>query len=172
MKKKLKKRSTAAKYLRLSWDEYFLSIKAVVAGRATCDRGRSGCLIVRDKRIIATGYVGSPIGAPHCDDVGHEFQNVTHADGSVSKHCVRTIHAEMNAVAQAARIGIALEGASLYCKMTPCYTCAKMIVNAGIKRVVARKDYHAGEQSKALFKQSGLQFEIVESTMEEYPDQK
>ncbi len=160
------------KHPRLSWDEYFLSIKAMVAGRATCDRGRSGCLIVKDKRILATGYVGSPIGAAHCDDVGHELQDVIHADGTVSKHCVRTIHAEMNAIAQAARIGIALEGATLYCKMTPCYTCAKSIINSGILRVVARKDYHAGGRTKEIFKDAGVQFELVNDEIEQYTHQK
>lgn len=157
---------------RPSWDEYFLGIKAMVAGRATCDRGRSGCVIVKDKHILTTGYVGSPIGIAHCDEIGHEMNDVVHPNGTVTKHCVRTIHAEMNAIVQAARLGIPLDGATLYCKMTPCYTCAKLIINAGIVRVVARRDYHAAAQSKELFKKCGIDFSIVEGKMEEYPGQR
>lgn len=172
MKSKNKAKKQASINKRPSWDNYFLSIKAMVATRATCDRGRSGCLIVKDKRILATGYVGSPIGAEHCDDVGHELQDVVHSDGTVSKHCVRTVHAEMNAITQAARIGVALEGATLYCKMTPCYACAKNIINAGIVRVVARNDYHAGERSKEIFKEAGVEFVLVNKVVELYTGQK
>jgi dCMP deaminase len=156
------------KYVRPSWDEYFLEIMKMVGGRATCDRGRSGCVIVRDKRILSTGYVGSPAGTVHCDDVGHEMHTVRHADGTESKHCIRTAHAEQNAIAQAARVGVALEGGELYCHMTPCYVCAKMIINAGIKRVVCNKDYHAGERSKEIFKEAGVEYVLVNSEVEEY----
>jgi len=104
---------------RPSWDEYFLRLADTVASRATCDRGRSGCVIVKDRQILVTGYVGSPRGLPHCDDVGHLFKKVIHEDGSVTQHCVRTVHAEQNAITQAARRGIALEGSTLYCRMTP-----------------------------------------------------
>jgi len=142
-----------------------------VANRATCDRGKSGALIVKDKRILATGYVGSPIGLPHCDDVGHEFKETIHADGHVSKHCVRTIHAEQNAICQAAKYGIAINGATLYCQMTPCYVCAKMIINVGIKRVVAKNDYHDGVDSRRIFKEAGIDFEILSDTFEKYADQ-
>jgi dCMP deaminase len=157
---------------RPSWDEYFLAVKSMVAGRATCDRGKSGCLIVKEKRILTTGYVGSPMGAPHCDDVGHELNDVIHPDGTASKHCVRTIHAEMNAILQAARIGIPLEGATLYCKMTPCYTCAKNIINAGIKKVIARYDYHQGARSKQIFKDAGIEFVLWNEETVGYDNQK
>ena len=90
----------------------------MVGTRGTCDRGRSGCVIVRDKRIISTGYVGSPVGIVHCDDVGHEMHTVTHENGKVSRHCIRTAHAEQNAIAQAARVGTALAGSTIYCNMT------------------------------------------------------
>lgn len=142
-----------------------------VGGRGTCDRGRSGAVIVKDRRIIATGYVGSPIGLPHCDDVGHELKDTVHEDGHASRHCVRTNHAEQNAICQAARFGTSIEGGTLYCKMIPCYTCAKMIINVGIKRVVAQKNYHAGEDSQRVFKEAGIQFDILDGTLEEYPDQ-
>jgi dCMP deaminase len=155
---------------RPSWDEYFLDIMRMVGTRSTCDRGRSGAVIVKDNRILSTGYVGAPAGVAHCDDVGHEMHTVTHSDGSQSRHCIRTAHAEQNAIVQAARVGVALEGSTLYCNMTPCYTCAKMIVNAGIVRVVAAKDYHAGARSKEIFEEAGVAFELVDEATEMYED--
>jgi len=101
-------------YIRPLWDEYFMNIMQAVSTRATCDRGRSGCVIVRDKHILTTGYVGSPPGLPHCDEVGHQMKTTIHEDGHQTQHCVRTIHAEMNAIVQAARIGVSLDGATLY----------------------------------------------------------
>jgi len=159
------------KYKRPSWDEYFMGIVKATSSRGTCDRGRSGCLIAKDKRIVSTGYVGAPIGLPHCDDAGHEMHTVTHADGHSSRHCIRTTHAELNAICQAARVGVAVEGSTLYCKMTPCYTCAKMIVNAGIKRVVCEQDYHAGTRSKEVFKEAGIKYDLLSSKMTAYDDQ-
>lgn len=156
------------KYVRPSWDEYFLNLVEIVGTRGTCDRGRSGCVIVKDKRILSTGYVGSPIGTKHCDEEGHEMHTVVHADGKETKHCIRTSHAEVNAIANAARFGVALEGAILYCHMTPCYVCAKMIINAGIKRVVCNKDYHAGERSKDIFKEAGIDYTLVNEEMQVY----
>jgi len=85
--------SAEEKYIRPSWDEYFMKITEMVGSRGSCDRGRAGCVITRDRRIVATGYVGSPIGLPHCDEVGHEMHTVTHEDGSTSRHCIRTTHA-------------------------------------------------------------------------------
>jgi len=156
---------------RPSWDEYFLEVMEAIAKRATCDRGRSGCVVARDKRIVATGYVGSPSRAAHCDEVGHELCNTVDADGTVSTHCIRTAHAEQNAIAHAARIGSPLEGATLYCKMTPCYSCAKMIINAGIVRVVALNDYHAGQRTKEIFKESGVKFELINKKIQKYSKQ-
>jgi dCMP deaminase len=156
---------------RPTWDEYFFQICEAVAERATCDRGRSGAVIVKNKRILSTGYVGSPMGTKHCDEVGHEMKDTVHQDGHVSQHCVRTSHAEQNAIVQAARFGIAIDGSTLYCKMTPCYTCAKMIINSGILRVVVEKDYHAGQDSRRIFQEAGIQFEILDDTLEEYADQ-
>jgi len=158
-------------YQRPSWDEYFMKIAQMIGSRGTCDRGRAGCVITNDKRIVATGYVGSPIGLVHCDDVGHEMHTVTNEDGSTSRHCIRTTHAEQNAICEAARRGIALENSTLYCKMTPCYTCAKMIINTGIKRIVCAQDYHAGARSKEIFKEAGVEFYLLSETMTEYTDQ-
>lgn len=157
---------------RPSWDEYFLGIVREVAKRATCDRGKCGCVVVKDRRILATGYVGAPSGLPHCDDVGHMLRDVIYPDGSISKHCVRTTHAEQNAVCQAARFGISLLGATLYCTMEPCFACAKMIVNAGIKRVVCEKKYHAGADTRNLFKEADIKFDVLSDDVEEYKGQK
>ncbi len=159
-------------YARPSWDEYFIKIMEMVGSRGSCDRGRSGCVITRDRRIISTGYVGSPVGLPHCDEVGHEMHTVIHEDGTQTRHCIRTAHAEQNAICEAARMGIALEGSTLYCKMTPCYTCAKMIINAGIKRVVCAQDYHASARSKEIFKEAGLDFFLLSEDMTTYSDMK
>lgn len=153
---------------RPSWDEYFISIAELVGSRGTCSRGRSGCVVAKDKRILVTGYVGSPVGLPHCDDVGHEMHKVTNEDGTVSEHCVRTAHAEQNAIAQAAKIGVSLEGGTLYCHMTPCYVCAKILINAGVKKVIALKDYHQSKRTKEVFEQSGIKFQILNSEVEDY----
>jgi len=159
-------------YVRPSWDEYFMKITEMVGSRGSCDRGRAGCVITRDKRIIATGYAGSPIGLAHCDEVGHEMHTVTHADGSTSRHCIRTTHAEQNAICEAARMGISINGGTLYCKMTPCYTCAKMIINAGIKKVVCAQDYHAGSRSKEIFQEAGIEFKLLSEEVTKYKDMK
>lgn len=158
-------------YIRPEPDEYFLEIARVVGKRGTCDRGRIGVVIVKDKRILATGYVGSPIGQPHCDEVGHEMHKVTHEDGSVSQHCVRTSHGELNAICNAARYGVAIDGATIYGKFEPCYTCAKVIVNAGIKRVVCEKQYHAASETRELFKSSGVELVVVTPEVESWPNQ-
>jgi dCMP deaminase len=157
--------------LRPSWDEYFLEISRTVATRATCDRGRSGCVIVKDRQILVTGYVGAPRGLPHCDDVGHQMKKMVHEDGSVTQHCVRTVHAEQNAITQAARLGISIENANLYCKMTPCRTCAMLIINCGISRVVCEKKYHAGGESEEMFKVAGIKLEFIEEVVEKYDNQ-
>lgn len=159
------------KYHRPSWDEYFMELTNAAAKRATCDRGRSGCVIVRNKHVLVTGYVGSPLGLPHCDDVGHLMKKVHHDDGRVTQHCVRTVHAEQNAICQAARLGIALENGTLYCKMTPCRTCAMLIINCGIKRVVCERKYHAGGESEEMFKQAGVILDFIYDEVEKYDNQ-
>ena len=156
---------------RPSWDEYFMEVCRAIAKRATCDRGRSGCVIARDNQLLVTGYVGAPRGLPHCDDVGHQFKKVQHEDGSVSQHCVRTVHAEQNAICQAAKSGISIDGATLYCKMTPCRTCAMLIINCGIKRVIAEKRYHDSADSIQMFKQAGVELEHLSDNVEEYQGQ-
>jgi dCMP deaminase len=159
------------KDVRPTWDEYFMELAMAVAKRATCDRGRSGCVITRDKQILVTGYVGSPRGLPHCDEVGHLMKKMEHEDGRVSQHCVRTVHAEQNAICQAARLGISLNGSTLYCRMTPCRTCAMLIINCGIVRVVCLRKYHDGKESEEMFKKAGVKLEYVSVEVEEYDNQ-
>ena len=156
---------------RLSWDDYFLEIANAVSKRATCDRGKSGCVVVRNKRILVTGFVGSPLGFPHCDDVGHQMKRLVHEDGHITEHCMRTIHAEQNAICQAARQGISVDGASLYTRMTPCRTCAMLIINSGIKRVVCERKYHSGEESEKMFQQAGIHLEFKYAEVQEYENE-
>jgi len=156
---------------RPSWDEYFMGLTQEVAKRATCDRGRSGCIVVKQKRIVATGYVGSPPGLPHCDEAGHLLKKVVDEDGTERQHCVRTTHAEQNAICQAARYGIPLEGATLYCKMEPCRVCAMLIISVGIRRVVAQKRYHAAQETRDMFRDAGVELAVLEEAVEEYSDQ-
>lgn len=159
------------KYARPSWDEYFSRMVDAVSQRATCDRGRAGCVIVKDKQILVTGYVGSPKGLAHCDDVGHLMKKMIHSDGKVTQHCVRTVHAEQNAITQAARRGIALEGATLYVRMTPCRTCTMLIINTGIERVVCQNKYHTADESEAMLKEAGIQLEYLSEDLLQYEDQ-
>ena len=142
---------------RPSWDDYFMEVANAISKRATCDRGKSGCVIAKDRQILVTGYVGSPKGLPHCDEVGHQMKITTHEDGHQTQHCVRTAHAEQNAIVQAAKLGVAIDGAILYCKMTPCSVCAKMIINAGITEVVYNLEYPLGETSLHLLEAAKIQ---------------
>lgn len=118
---------------RPNWDEYFLKLAMLASERATCPRMHCGCVLVKNKNVIATGYNGSIPGDDHCEDVGCLI---------VENHCVRTVHAEMNALVQAARRGNAVDGATAYVTNMPCTTCAKSLITAGIKRVVIFSDYH------------------------------
>jgi dCMP deaminase len=148
-----------------------MEIANTVAKRATCDRGRSGCVVVKDRQILVTGYVGSPVGMPHCDEVGHQLKQMVHEDGTVTTHCTRTVHAEQNAICQAAKRGISLEGATLYCRMTPCRTCAMMIINCGIRRVVCERKYHAGAESEEMFRHAGISLEFMHDEVLQYAKQ-
>ncbi len=146
---------------RPSWDEYFLNIVDAVALRATCDRGLSGCVIVKDNRILSTGYVGAPAGISDCTQDGHLLRKVNYEDGEIREHCVRTIHAEQNAIVYAARYGVSLDGGTLYCTMVPCYACSMLIIAAGIKRVVAKHEYQAGGDAYRLFKAAGIDLIVI-----------
>lgn len=138
-------------YTRPSWDDYFMAICKIVATRSTCDRLRAGAVLVKENRIISTGYNGSPPGLPHCDEVGHLMEE---------GHCVRTIHADHNVILQAAVIpGGTTKGATLYLKFSPCIHCCKYIVAAGIKRVVIGKIYRNAKVIDYL-REAGLQVDI------------
>ena len=153
---------------RPSWDEYFLELADTASKRATCDRGKSGCVIVRDKQVLATGYVGSPAGLPHCDDVGHLMKKVIQENGEISEHCLRTVHAEQNAICQAAKRGISIEGATIYQRMTPCRTCAMLLINCGIKKVVCERKYQLAEESEQLLAEAGIELVYKYDSRQEY----
>ena len=158
-------------YQRPSWDDYFLEVAHAIAKRATCDRGRSGCVIARNKQLLVTGYVGAAAGLPHCDEAGHQMKKVLHEDGRETAHCVRTVHAEQNAICQAAKLGVGIHGATLYCRMTPCRTCAMLIINCGIVRVVCERKYHAGAESEDMFRRAGVELEYKYDEVQEYENQ-
>ncbi len=125
---------------RPTWDEYFMKIAQLVAERSTCLRRRVGAIIVKDKRIISTGYNGAPRGLLHCLEVGCLREEMGVASGERQELC-RGAHAEQNAIIQAAASGASMEGAMMYCTTAPCSTCAKMIINAGIRRLVLGEKY-------------------------------
>ena len=156
------------KRVRPSWDDYFLELADAASRRATCDRGKSGCVIVRDKQVLATGYVGSPAGLPHCDDVGHLMKKVIQENGEISVHCLRTVHAEQNAICQAAKRGISIEGATVYTRMTPCRTCAMLLINCGIRKVVCERRYQLSKESEQLFAEAGIELVYKYGGRQEY----
>lgn len=126
---------------RPGWDNYFMSFAHAASTRGTCDRKHVGAVIVIERQVAATGYNGSVRGMAHCDDVGHDM---------VSNHCVRTIHAELNALAQAARRGVAVGGSTVYTTASPCWDCFRVLVNAGVQRFVYAEGYRAGEHQKRI----------------------
>ena len=136
--------------------------------RATCNRGRSRCVIVRGKQVLATGYVGSPTGLPHCDDVGHLMKEVIQENGKISEHCVPTVHAEQNAICQAAKRGISIEGATVYKRMAPCRACAMLWINCGIKKVVCERKYQLAEESEQLLAEAGIELVYKYDGRQEY----
>jgi dCMP deaminase len=132
---------------RLAWDDYFMQIAVQVATRSTCDRKHVGAVIVRDRTILSTGYNGSVRGMPHCDDVGHVME-----DG----HCVATVHAEANAIIQAAKNGTAIDGADIYVTASPCWNCFKLIANSGIKRIFYM-EFYRDERVLEIAEKAGIE---------------
>jgi dCMP deaminase len=126
---------------RLEWDRYFLKIARVVAERSTCTRAAVGAVIVRNRMILATGYNGSPAGHPHCTEVGCLIVTSQNSDGTTEDNCIRTIHAEINAIAQAAKNGVSIDGADIYVTHSPCLHCLKVLLNTGIRRICYEKPY-------------------------------
>ena len=145
---------------RLDTDEYFLKIASVVAERATCRRHHMGALAVRDKHILATGYNGAPAGLPDCLELGCLRDELDIPSGEKHEIC-RAIHAEQNVIIQASLHGVSLEGSTIYCTHTPCRLCAKMLVNAKIRRFVSFRRYQDDTFSD-LFQAAGIQVEIKE----------
>ncbi len=154
---------------RPTWNEYLFEIMDVVSKRTTCNRGESGAIIVRNNRILASGYAGAPAGLPHCDEVGHLMAEVKREGREATRHCVRTLHAEQNAILQAARFGISIEGTDMYTRMEPCIACAMFIVAVGIKRVFAQYVYQAAEEARTMLAAAGIELLVVNHSIRQYP---
>jgi dCMP deaminase len=148
MKKKGAEKSCRT-HRRASWDEYFMDLAELVSTRATCDRKHVGAIIVKDKRVLASGYNGSIPGLPHCDDIGHDLEN---------DHCVATVHAEQNAIVSAARFGISIDGSTMYCNTFPCWNCFKLIVSSGIVEVIFKNPYGIEKNQRVLDAYANLHY--------------
>jgi dCMP deaminase len=140
--------------MRPSWDDYFMDIANLVKTRSTCLRRQVGCVIVKDKRILCTGYNGAPAGTSHCIDIGCLREKLGIPSGQRHELC-RAVHAEQNAIAQAAMKGISLEGASVYVTDQPCSLCSKILINSGIKHILYKGDY-PDTLSLELLKEAGI----------------
>jgi len=126
---------------RLGWHEYFMSVAHLISRRATCTRGHIGAVLVRDNNILSTGYNGAPSGLPHCNETTCRIYSSKHPDGTVEENCVNTIHAEINAIAQAAKHGVSIKDADIYITASPCIHCLKVLINVGIKTIYYDKPY-------------------------------
>lgn len=144
--------------MRKSWDEYFMEIAEIVKTRSTCLRRQVGAVIVKDNRIITTGYNGAPSGLRHCTDIGGCERERLHIPSGQRHELCRALHAEQNAIIQAAKLGVSIDGATLYCTHQPCSVCAKMIINAGIRRVVYQEGY-PDSFSLDIFEEAKVQLE-------------
>jgi dCMP deaminase len=142
---------------RPDWDEYFMEITHLVARRSTCLRRQVGAVVVKEKNILATGYNGAPSGVAHCLDVGCLREKLHIPSGERHELC-RGLHAEQNAVIQAAKHGTSIDGAILYCTTMPCIICSKILINAGIRRVVYAEGY-ADQLAAEMIQESGVQVE-------------
>ncbi len=139
---------------RLSWDEYFMEITRLVARRSTCLRRQVGALLVRDRQILTSGYNGAPSGLPHCEEVGCIRETLGIPSGERHELC-RGLHAEQNAIIQAANHGVGVKGATLYSTTLPCVICTKMLINAGVVRVVY-EDGYADPLAREMMTQAGI----------------
>jgi dCMP deaminase len=145
---------------RPTWHQYFLTITRNVAERSTCTRAKVGAVIVRDKNILATGYNGAPAGMPHCLDVGCLVYTSKTPSGEVEENCFRTIHAEINAIAQAAKNGASIRDADIYITHTPCIHCVKVLINTGIRRIFYEREYKRATIEE-LLRGGNLEMECV-----------
>jgi dCMP deaminase len=140
---------------RLGWHEYFMSVAHLISRRATCTRGHIGAVIVRENSILSTGYNGAPSGLPHCNDCNCRIYRSIHPDGTVEENCVNTIHAEINAIAQAAKHGVSIKDSDIYITASPCIHCLKVLINVGIKTIYYDKPYKI-EHIDELLRLSGI----------------
>jgi dCMP deaminase len=140
---------------RLDWHQYFMKIANLVAERSTCCRAKIGAVIVKDKNILSTGYNGAPSGLPHCTDVGCLIYKSITPDGNIEENCFRTIHAEINAIAQAAKHGSSINDADIYITHTPCIHCLKVLINTGIKNIYYQHEYKI-ETIADMIEQAGI----------------
>ena len=145
---------------RPSWDEYFMGIAKLTAERSTCLRRKVGAVIVKDKQIVSTGYNGAPKGIPHCDEKGGCFREMNNIPSGERHELCRALHAEQNAIIQAATSGRGVEGATIYITHQPCVICAKMIINAGINRIIVDECY-PDELAIELLEDAGLKIVIM-----------
>ena len=141
---------------RPSWDEYFMQMAELTAKRSTCLRRKVGAIIVKDKHIIATGYNGAPKGLPHCDDLGGCYREKLGVPSGQRHELCRALHAEQNAIIQAATLGQSIEGGTIYVTHQPCVICAKMIINAGIKKIYIKESY-PDKMAEDIIKESGIE---------------
>jgi dCMP deaminase len=148
--------------MRPTWDEYFTVIAREVATRSTCLRRSVGAVIVRDKRILCTGYNGAPRGLPHCEETGCLRETLGIPSGQRQEIC-RGLHAEQNAIIQAALHGVSVEGGTIYVTIQPCITCAKMIINSGIVRVVVQ-DTYPDDLSAQMLEEAGVELVVRSQT--------
>ena len=161
------------KYVRPDWDHFWIMVADTYSRRSTCDRGRSGCVIVFNNQILTAGYVGSRPGEPHCDDVGHDFYDFTDKNGKVTQRCKRTLHAEQNAIIQAETRRVLLEGTTLYCRMTPCAErCAPLIIKHHIARVVCERVYRYGAETEVMFKEYNIELVYLNNEIQKYAGEK
>ena len=135
-------------FLRPSWDAYFMALAKLVASRSTCLSRPIGCVIVKDKQIISTGYNGSMPGVPHCSEEGQCYRRSIQAPDAGKYDFCRSIHAEANAVALASKKGLDLEGSSVYVTLFPCYVCTKLLVRAGIKEIIFEKGFESSNKDR------------------------
>jgi len=161
-----------------------MSVVDAISKRSTCNRGKPGCVFVKDNQILTTGYAGSPPKFEHCDTVGHDIEirfrvnpeteinsklfEYVCVENRYSAHCVRTIHAEQNAILQAARRGIALEGSICYVSMTPCRTCAMSLISLGVKEVIAGNFYKNAQESLDMLKKANIPITHLDHTVQQY----
>lgn len=144
---------------RPAWDEYFMQMAELARTRTTCLRRGVGAVIVKDNRVLATGYNGSPKGIAHCEEVGCLRQQMNVPSGKMHELC-RGLHAEQNAIIQAACMGVSIEGATLYCTTQPCVICTKMLINAGITRIVIKESY-PDELAQKMIQEAGIRVDIL-----------